>query len=388
MSSVMEIAMKEMGQMIELANVSQEYLDDNFVKNDNLYDFMSRQALINGNFDIAQRGTTFTNPSIGSYTLDRWKVVVVSSGVLPTLVHSQAPLTSGDIGGSYNRYRINTSGAGSGFGASDGYTLAQTIENGTRYLCGAGKKITVSFYARSDIAGKRLGVNTSQSYGSGGTPSGGENHVGQLFTLTPTWTRYSVTITTSTLAGKTFGTNNDDVLAVNFSVMFGTNVAINRFGIATSETFGAAGNIEIAQVQLNAGDVPLPYQPRSFSEELALCQRYYEKSYSQGVAPGTALQTSGIQAMLTTTSVPNGTLYGKVKFSVKKRVPATVTIYPLTTPANTGRVSDAGGVDLAANSGVYSSPGDDGFVIANNSGGTLTPTNGGVIFHWVADAEL
>jgi hypothetical protein len=240
-------------------------------------DSMSRQAIINGNFDVWQRGTTSTNPANNTYTCaDRWKVVVVNSGTLPTnIVHSRQTLTSGDLYNSFYHYRIAPDGAGSGFGATDNYMLRQSIEYGVRTLCGDGKKVTVSFYARSSIANKKLGVYLTQYYGSGGSPSTTENLIGTNWTLTSTWTKYTYTFTTNTLASKTFGTANDDQLMVNLGIMWGSTKDAD-FGADGAETFGGSGNIDIAQVQLCAGDVALPFMPKSFEEELRACQRYYE----------------------------------------------------------------------------------------------------------------
>lgn len=250
---------------------------------------MFRQSIINGNFDVWQRGIASTNPAISSFLADRWQIAYASTGVLPTsIIHSKQPLVPGDIPGAAFLYRINPNGAGSGFGAGDSYGILQKIENGTRYLCGLGKKITISFWAKSDIPGKRIGVHSAQFYGTGGSPSAQEILVGKIITLTPTWTRYSLTITTNSLNGKTFGTNFDDVLSVNFNIMFGSDFALTRYGTATSETFGGGGSVDIAQVQVNAGDVALPFQPRSFAEELVLCQRYYERIDASTVGGGRA----------------------------------------------------------------------------------------------------
>ncbi|MEK3699630.1 MULTISPECIES: hypothetical protein [unclassified Paenibacillus] len=85
------------------------------------------------------------------------------TGTLPTsITHSRQSVTPGDINGASNYYRIAVNGAGSGFGANDVYYLQQQIENGVRLLCGLGKKITVSFWARSSIASKKIGVRLNQ----------------------------------------------------------------------------------------------------------------------------------------------------------------------------------------------------------------------------------
>jgi hypothetical protein len=354
--------------------------------------FLSRQALINGNFDVWQRGTTFTNPVSGTYTTDRFAALYSTVGALPTsIVHSQQSLTPGDIVNSFYYYRISPNGSGSGFGVGDGYYIQQKIENGVRYLCGVGKNITISFWARSDITGKKIGIYAFQKYGTGGSPSTGENIAGNKFSLTSTWTKYTVTITTNTLVGKTFGTNNDDFLGIQFVSMWGTGTfgtLVSSAGVA--ETFGGAGNIDIAQVQVNSGATALLFQPRSFAEELALCQRYYEKSYSYATAPLTASAAAdSIVLIVPSNTIAAGQAYGTVAYKVRKRVTnPTITIYPYTTPSNTSRVSTIAGVDLGANSGVAQNFGDNAFQIVNNSGGTLTTNGNATLFHYVSDAEI
>jgi hypothetical protein len=348
---------------------------------------MSRQALINGNFDIKQRGSSFTNPAVNSYTLDRWRTTYnVLSGTFPAnIVHSQQTLNGGEINNSYYFYRINVDGAGSG---QYRYQLQQIIENGTRFLCGNNKKITVSFYARSSISGKKIGVFFFQSYGTGGSPTATETINGSNYTLTSSWQKFTLTLTTNTLVGKTFGTNNDDVLYLTFGLAWDAATQAT-YGASAAETFGGAGNIDIAQVQVNAGDQALPFQPRSFAEELALCMRYYEKSYSYDVAPATASNSAGIESKVVPSNTINATQpYGKVVYKIQKRSTPTVTVYPFATPTNTGRVSTNQGVDLGANSGAVLYSGQTGFTVYNASGGSLTTADSAVIFHWTADAEL
>ena len=112
-----------------------------------------------------------------------------------------------------------------------------------------------------------------QTYGSGGSPSSAEVINGVNWTLTSTWTKYTATFTTNTLVGKTFGTDNNDYLRFDFVYQWGsTNQAY--VGASVAETFVGAGNIDIAQVQLCAGDVALPFQPKSYAQELIDCEKY------------------------------------------------------------------------------------------------------------------
>lgn len=250
-------------------------------------DFMARQALINENFDIAQRGTTFLSPASNTYTLDHWQAAFnQDGGTMPTQVNiSQIPIGPGDILNTAYFCRISPNGSGTLLGMNSYYALWQKIEHATRYICGSGKKVTVSFWARSSITGKRIGVGLRQDYGTGGAPSALEDISGQTIALTPVWTKYSITFSTNTLTGKTFGTNNDDFLRLAFFHVWGSASAAALLGGGAAENFIAAGDIDIAQVQLCSGDTSLPFQPRSYAEELTLCQRYCQ------VIKGTNMRT-------------------------------------------------------------------------------------------------
>ena len=237
---------------------------------------MARQAIINGNFDIWQRGITNTNPTSTTYpAADRYKVEYIFASPPTNIIHSRQILTPGDIPNSYFYYRIAPDGAGT-LAAGTYYLLHQYVENGVRNLCGNGKKITVSFWARSSIANKRLSVEIEENYGTGGSPSAVEDLTAQLITLSSSWTKYTMTFTTNTLVGKTFGTNNDDNFRLTFWLAWGSTYQ-SRVGAASTESFIGSGNIDIAQVQLCAGDVALPFQPKSYAQELIDCKRYYQK---------------------------------------------------------------------------------------------------------------
>lgn len=265
---------------------------------------MSRQAVMNGNFDVWQRGTSTTTTTSGLYDLaDRWlRGYTADSGTPPTLTQTRQALTPGDIPNAFYHYRLAPNGAGTSLGNNSYFFISQRIEYGTRYLCGDGKKVTLSFWARSDIANKRIGYSLFQGYGTGGTPTTGEKITGDVATLTSSWTKYTYTFTTNTLVGKTFGTANDDSLQILFSAQWGATFGNDWVKPSvTAESYGGSGYIDIAQVQLCAGDVALPFQPKSYAQELADCQRYcYRAGAINGETPG-SYQDYGIGMCLNTT---------------------------------------------------------------------------------------
>jgi hypothetical protein len=347
---------------------------------------LSRQAIINGNFDVWQRGTTSTPADVTVvYSADRWNDYISrNGGTLPTLSRTREAFTVGELAGSYYFNRLTTNGAGTSMGDASYSRFAQRIEHGTRYLCGNGKKVTVSFYARSSIANKRIGITLIQNYGSGGSPTAQElllNPDGAI-TLTSTLTKYTATFTTNTLTGKTFGTANDDFIQIQFTYQWG----VTRGGTdvedgVTAEDFGGAGTIDIAQVQLCAGEVALPFQPKSFEEELRACQRYYEKSYPQSVAPGTALDENlGYGTQFTHPSATGGIV---TPYKVSKRtIAGTVTVYDAAGTA--GKVTGFTGAAFVDNQSLtYLAGKENGFYILNTTANT---TN--TYFNWSVSDEL
>jgi len=306
---------------------------------------MSRQAIMNGNFDIWQRGTSVSiTDSVQIFQADRWDdFVSKDGGTLPTLTRSRQLLTSGDIPNSFYFTRLTTNGAGTSLGVSSYHYYQNKIEHGTRNLCGANKTITVSFYAKSDIANKRICPTIYQTYGTGGSPSTAEQIKGTPITLTSSWVKYTATFTTNTLVGKTFGTSNNDSLNLWIFDMWGTTTG-NTFvqTSVTAETFIGSGNIDIAQVQLCAGDVALPFQPKSFNQELLDCQRYYEPSWDYGETPTTISKYVFMNCgkAYNSGNIATNPFYYKVK---KRTTSPTVTVYDGARTVNKISWADNGG---------------------------------------------
>lgn len=245
----------------------------NYTRNSNLHG-VKRQAIINGGFTVNQRGSdsgTVTGGAPAGYLVDGWFNNLISATVFPPSVTVyRRELTWPDT--NYGRYCLGISWSGPESGPYTGtaeYGVFQRIENGTRLLCGGNKKITLSFYARATTGPKKIGIVIKQRYGTGGSPSGSDDMLAGVVDLVTTFKKYELTIETKTLEGKTFGTNGDDYLQVGISCMW-HDTAI----YGSNEHFGPANGVEIAQVQLNSGDMALPYCERHISDELRLCQRY------------------------------------------------------------------------------------------------------------------
>jgi len=209
-----------------------------------------KNKVINGDFGVWQRGTSFSNPK-GVYLADRYNYNYDGTG---NITISQQSFTPGaaPVAGYESQYflRINQTTAGSGNNFS---VLAQPIEN-VQTL--AGQTVTVSFWAKADTS-RALSIQLRQDFGSGGSSNVDTSGAGA--TLTTSWARYTNTITLPSISGKTIGTGS--ALRIFIYVPGNTTQTIDLWGI-----------------QVEAGSVATPFTTASgtVQGELALCQRYYQ----------------------------------------------------------------------------------------------------------------
>lgn len=343
-----------------------------------------RQAIINGNFDVWQRGTSIAiSDTTITFLADRWlEYTTKDGGTLPTLTRSRQPLTSGDIYGGFYHTRLATNGAGTSLGANSYHILSQKVENGVRHLCGSGKSVTVSFWARSSIAGKKLGISGQAIYGTGGSPSANEVLTGSTVTLTSNWAKYTVTFSTNTLSGKTFGTNNDDSFQLTFLHMWGSSMS-TIWGLSSStETYVGSGNVDIAQVQLCAGSVALPFQPKSFDDELRACQRFFQMSNPYGVTPGTNQQLGSV-AHFYSDNNNSKLVSANAFFRVSMRASPTVVVYDHQGTINKITTTSAAGVQT----GNVAPAGID-MISTESFRVYYSGTVAGLQYEWTAEKEL
>ena len=244
-----------------------------------------RNAIINGNFDVWQRGTSQTVSGYGS--ADRWRFEIGTS----TQSVTQQVFALGQTDVPYNPKYYYRNVVTTGGTASSYARLYQKIEGVGVF---AGETVTLSFYAKAD-ASKNIAVSFIQSFGTGGSPSSAVLGISPTTVgLTTSWAKYTVTIDVPSISGKTLGTDDNDSLGVLFWLDAGSD-----FNARTNSLGNQSGTFEFAQVQLEAGSVATPFERRSYGEELALCQRYYEQIDAEVPYPfiGPATGISTIYAM-------------------------------------------------------------------------------------------
>ena len=230
----------------------------------------NRNLIINGSFDVWQRG--ITGSGNGYKSADRWNLNTYTAGTISLTQKTDA------VGQSFTNYaRFEQSVVDTNDGKQ---ALMQTIEGSHA----VGKEVTVSFKARANAA-----LSGCLVRGVFAT---------QTFNLTTEWQRFTFT---------------------GIALANGANVRpIFDFGAANTLWY-----VDIAEVQLEVGPAT-PFEHRSYGQELALCQRYYTKlgaggpymRFGSGLNVSTVTNSSFVNLPTTMRAVGTLTTSGSSTFAI------------------------------------------------------------------------
>jgi len=323
-----------------------------------------KNRIINGDFGVWARGTSFSFNNASAYTADRW-----FAGCSNAVTVSQQAFTAGTapVAGYESTYfaRFNRTSRPTIY---DDYFL-QRIEDVRTF---AGQTITFSFWAKSPTNGTILsGAYVEQWFGSGGSSSVYVNTSGNL-TLTTSWQRFSTTMTMPSIAGKTIGA--------------GSFVAIN---FAMANSLGTSATYDIWGVQVEAANVVTPFTTASntIGGELALCQRYYTTSIPTGytITDFSGMNPGSSSAVGWCSPGSSNDIFTTIQYPVPMRSTPTFNIYSAGNRTS-GSVRDAvNGSDLAVSNYSIQTGNNKGF---NYMSGFTATTGRPYSFQWVASAEL
>jgi len=235
-----------------------------------------KNLIINGSMICSQRGTSFTVTN--EYGLDRWFCRENTDGALTFSQDSESPA------GFSKSQKVNVDTADTSLGISQFAYLAQRIEGYVIEPLAFGssdaKTITLSFYVRCSITGK---------FG-GAVYNGSNNNRSYAFTYdvnsADTWERKTITITGDTTG--TWNIDNTQEMTVLWSLGSGSSVkkaegswdatasVLSATEADTELLENASATWYITGVQLEVGEQATPFEHRSFGDELARCQRYFQ----------------------------------------------------------------------------------------------------------------
>jgi hypothetical protein len=325
-----------------------------------------KNKIINGDFSVNQYGLNSTGVAYGTTcVIDRW--IPGASGATGTASLQTFALGTAPVAGYEGRsfFRMATSIG------NDNNRAITRIESVRTF---AGQTATLSFWAKgtNPTTAGRLNVRLRQYFGEGGTPSADVDTAEQDLVLTANWTRYAFTFNLASIAGKTLGTANNDYLGVD----------IGQLTNASTESW----TLDLWGVQLEYGSKATPFQTASGGSrqaELAMCQRYFEKSYDQATAPATAT-TTGLFNSTGNLVATTGTIGTGLIYKVTKRTAPSVVFYD-----SAGNINKCNrilmGTTADTNQAIAAYQIGENNCLAESSG---TANRNGIAFHYTLSAEL
>jgi hypothetical protein len=230
--------------------------------------YVLKNRLVNGSFNIAQRGTSFVSGANNddTYNLDRWYVLSDGNDAVDITQTTTVP-----TGAKYS-IGLDVETVNKKFG------IAQIIENVNCYDA-IGGNVTLSFQAKVSATTKLDNVKCAivawsgtadtvtsdiiSAWGAEGTNptlianATYENTPANL-NVTTSWATYSVTANVDTAST--------------------SNIIVFIWSDVTDTTAGDF--LYITNAQLEIGTSATPFERRLYGQELANCQRYYQKLQS------------------------------------------------------------------------------------------------------------
>jgi hypothetical protein len=304
--------------------------------------YVLKNRIINGAMVIDQRnaGAFQTNNAGVQYPVDRY--IAYGSAASKFTMQQNAGSITPPAG--FSNYVGFTSLAATSLAAGDIYEFLQRIEgfntSDLNWGTANAQTVTLSFRVYSSLTGT-FGGAIQNSAGTRSYP------FSYSIPTANTWTTISITI-----AGDTTGTWIGATNGIGMQVIWGLGVGSTYSGTAGSWSgnayYSATGatsvvgtngaTFYITGVQLEVGTSATPFERRLYNQELANCQRYYEKGFAIDTAPtdgsGSYFNGGGLAVYAFATSSLRSI---PITYRIEKRASPTVTLYrPATTAtANT-----------------------------------------------------
>ena len=276
-----------------------------------------RNIIINGAMQVAQRGTSST--STGYATVDR---IMVRTNNLDQLAFTQSQSSTVPSGeGFSNSFKFEVTTQETALSGGEYANIQHRIEaqnlQSLAYGTSNAKKATLSFWVRSSLTGKYSVLFFAEDDTRSNT---------QSFTISSadTWEHKTITIDGDTTG--VIDNNNGSGININFQLAAGSDYAgtphsgwgayaeTDDFAFSDQVNFIAqTGTFYLTGLQFELGSQATPFEHRSFGEELALCQRYFDTSsadiwYFQPEQLGSGFGRAFIPFTVTMRSTPTMTI--------------------------------------------------------------------------------
>lgn len=310
-----------------------------------------RNYVRNGDFQIAQQGTSFAGITSEQYTLDGWR-----AGLGGTNTVTQQAFTVGQTdvpNNPRNFIRVDRTVAA---GAAN-TVLAHRIEHPDRL---AGKTVTISFYAKVASGTKALVVDVV----SNGVTTAIDTS-DTAISATTSWALIDVEIAIPTMTAVTA----DAYLEIR---------------IREAASFGTF-TLDVAEFQVEEGPNPTRFERLEFAEQLRWAKRFFRKSFAYATAPA---QNAGLgtgEFLFIAGKAGAANQYAYIPFDVvMRKTPGTITYY--NPAAASAHVRDA---DAAANcTATATALSSEAGIALSCTGNASTAVGNQLRVHYTASAEL
>jgi len=259
------------------------------VKGRGAENFGRRNLVINGAIQVSQRyGTAATQATNSAYSgPDRWRFFVNGGGAYTVTQDSGHQADTGHD----KALKIAVTTADTSIAAGDYYTFLTRLESNSlqhlQYGTSSAKSLTLSFWVRATKTGTQAVFFSKQGTGTD------YNHIKE-YTINASNTWEHKTITIPGLTASTMANDNSTYLQFGFMLKYGSNFQGTKDTWTTNGHFTTANAVNnmdstsntfyVTGVQLEVGDTATDFEHRSYGEELALCQRYFQKTSTAGAA--------------------------------------------------------------------------------------------------------
>lgn len=350
------------------------------LKNYILSQALQRNVLINGDFNVWQAGTSFAGLTLTARCADMSLLLLNAQGTWTAERSTDVP-TAAQAGRALSySFKATCTVADATVNAGD-YASILIKAEGYDYAPLYAQAQTIQFWVKSN----KIGTYTVAAQNDAGTRS----YIGTFSVLAAnTWERKTITISTAPDAGAAWDFTNGTGLTLHIALAVGSTYHgvsgqwnnANVFGVSGMANLADTLNnyINIADVRLVAGlSADNIYIP-SFAEQLAMCQRYYEKTFAYGVAPAQNVGTLSDGVLFDTASGTN--LFASWRYTRKRVVPIVTTYNPAAANANFRNYANSADVAVTVDAVGESS------ASLRNFGGAVDTTVYQI--HAVADARL
>lgn len=307
-------------------------------------------GVMNPNFSVWNRGTTFSSLADATFTADRWRYGKSGAGVNRILKSTAAPSVF-DTGMFLDTsLQMDCTTVDASIAAGDFYILSHRIE-GYRWKQFAQRVITLSFW----VIGFKTGVYcVSFRNNASGTPD--RSYVAEYtYVQAGVWQRVTITLEASPSAG-TWNYTTGSGLQISFVMAAGSTYHTTPAGWMTGDFLATANQVNgmdstsnfltFAGIRLEEGSSAGPIQHRPYHDDYVECERHCMMSFPEGVTPA---QNAGVAGSHRFTSAIAGAVAftGYISFRTRMRPGGSGTLYnPSAANAFIRNVTD--GADFSA----------------------------------------